>query len=54
MKKTGRTNSLTDVEGTLVGHFTSVKSASGVTVVICPKGATAGVDVRGKASVFDD
>ena len=47
--KTGRTNSLIDVEGTMVGHFTNMKSVSGVTVVICPEGATSGVDVRGSA-----
>ena len=47
--KTGRKNSLIDVEGTMVGHFTDIKSVSGVTVIICPEGATAGVDVRGSA-----
>ena len=47
--KTDRNNSLIDVEGTMVGHFTDIKSASGVTVVICPEGATAGLDVRGSA-----
>jgi L-aminopeptidase/D-esterase-like protein len=45
----GKKNSLTDVEGLLVGHFTDTKAACGVSVVICPKGATAGVDVRGSA-----
>lgn len=47
--KTGRNNSLIDIKGLMVGHFTDRKSASGVTVVICPEGATAGVDVRGSA-----
>lgn len=46
---TGKKNSLTDVEGILVGHFTDVRAASGVSVAICPTGATAGVDVRGSA-----
>ena len=45
----GKKNSLTDVEGILVGHYTDVQAASGVSVVICPEGATAGVDVRGSA-----
>lgn len=46
---TGKNNSLTDVEGLLVGHFTDTKAACGVSVAICPEGATAGVDVRGSA-----
>jgi L-aminopeptidase/D-esterase-like protein len=45
----GKNNSLTDVEGLLVGHFTDSKAACGVSVAICPDGATAGVDVRGSA-----
>jgi L-aminopeptidase/D-esterase-like protein len=45
----GKNNSLTDVEGLLVGHFTDTQAACGVSVAICPKGATAGVDVRGSA-----
>jgi L-aminopeptidase/D-esterase-like protein len=45
----GKNNSLTDVEGILVGHFTDSKAACGVSVAICPEGATAGVDVRGSA-----
>ena len=42
-------NSLIDVEGLMVGHFTDTQAACGVTVAICPEGATAGVDVRGSA-----
>ncbi|MBN2357385.1 P1 family peptidase [candidate division KSB1 bacterium] len=42
-------NAITDVSGLLVGHFTCAEHASGVTVVLCPKGAVAGVDVRGSA-----
>ncbi len=49
MTKTGKNNSLTDVEGILVGHFTDTEASSGVTVTLCPEGATAGVDVRGSA-----
>lgn len=45
----GEKNSLTDVEGILVGNYTDLRAASGVTVAICPEGATAGVDVRGSA-----
>lgn len=49
MTKTGKYNSLTDIKGILVGHYTDLEAASGVTVVLCPEGATAGVDVRGSA-----
>ena len=49
MAKTGESNSLTDVGGILVGHYTDTTAVSGVTVVVCPKGAVAGVDVRGSA-----
>ena len=49
MTKTGGSNGLTDVGGILVGHFTDTKAVSGVTAVVCPPGAVAGVDVRGSA-----
>lgn len=49
MSRISATNSLTDIPGLLVGHYTDVQAMSGVTVVICPKGAVAGVDVRGSA-----
>lgn len=49
MAKIGKHNALTDVDGILVGNYTDLKAVSGVTVVICPKGAVAGVDVRGSA-----
>lgn len=49
MNEYGEKNSLTDVEGLLVGHFTDTKAACGISVAICPEGATAGVDVRGSA-----
>ena len=45
----GKHNSLTDVEGILVGHYTDREAACGVSVAVCPEGATAGVDVRGSA-----
>src|SRR5687767_13645297 len=38
---------LTDVPGLLVGHAQDMAALTGVTVVLCPEGATAGVDVRG-------
>jgi L-aminopeptidase/D-esterase-like protein len=49
LAKTGKSNGLTDVGGILVGHYTDIQAVSGVTVVVCPKGAVAGVDVRGAA-----
>ncbi len=45
----GRFNSITDVTGIAVGHKTDLRAASGTTVVLCAKGAVAGVDVRGSA-----
>ena len=49
MPKPGPHNALTDVEGLLLGHCTKAQAASGTTVIICPEGAVAGVDVRGSA-----
>jgi len=49
MASIGKNNSLTDVSGILVGHYTDTKAVSGVTAIICPKGAIAGVDVRGSS-----
>ncbi len=40
---------MTDVEGLIVGHYTDIDAVCGVTAVICPEGAVAGVDVRGSA-----
>ena len=42
-------DALTDVAGLAVGHFTHPGRATGCTVVLCPQGAVAGVDVRGGA-----
>ncbi len=42
-------NAITDVDGITVGHFTNREAATGCTVVLCPEGAVAGVDVRGSA-----
>lgn len=41
--------SITDVPGLAVGHHTESARATGCTVVLCPQGATCGVDVRGAA-----
>jgi L-aminopeptidase/D-esterase-like protein len=49
MTMTGKINALTDIEGIVVGHSTSLEAASGVTVVLCKDGAVGGVDVRGSA-----
>jgi L-aminopeptidase/D-esterase-like protein len=43
------TNSLTDVPGIRVGHWTDPSACTGCTVVLCEQGAVAGVDVRGAA-----
>lgn len=40
---------LTAIEGITVGHATDATARTGCTVVLCPTGATAGVDVRGAA-----
>ena len=40
-------DAITDVAGLAVGHFTHAERATGCTVVLCPHGAVAGVDVRG-------
>ncbi len=49
MQQTGATNSLTDVIGIQVGHYTDPAAASGTTVVLCTGGAVGGCDVRGAA-----
>lgn len=45
----GPTDSLVDVPGLSVGHWTDRAAATGCTVILCPEGAVAGVDVRGGA-----
>lgn len=40
---------LTAIDGILLGHATDFDARTGCTVIICPEGATAGVDVRGAA-----
>src|SRR5258708_7179214 len=41
--------SITDVQGIKVGHFTDQRRPTGCTVIIAEDGATGGVDVRGAA-----
>jgi len=41
--------SISDMKGIRVGHAQDATAATGCTAVICPEGATAGVDVRGGA-----
>jgi len=43
------TNSITDINGLEVGHATNLDALTGCTVILCRKGATGGVDVRGGA-----
>ena len=40
---------LTAIDGIKVGHATNLTARTGCTVILCPAGATAGVDVRGAA-----
>ena len=40
---------LTAIDGITVGHATNLTARTGCTVVLCPAGATVGVDVRGAA-----
>ncbi len=42
-------NTITDVEGIEVGHWTNLEAATGCTVILCRQGAVGGVDVRGSA-----
>jgi len=47
--KATHNNSLTCLQGILVGHYTDQRRPTGCTVVLYPEGAVAGVDVRGAA-----
>ncbi len=42
-------NALTDVPGLRVGHWSDREGATGCTMVLCPQGGVADVDVRGSA-----
>jgi len=47
-------NAITDVRGIEVGHAQDEEALTGCTVILCRKGAVAGVDVLGRAKkVFD-
>ena len=41
---------ITDIPGLLAGHYTNEAAATGCTVVLCPDGAVAAIDLRGSAS----
>src|SRR5512144_2815299 len=43
------TNAITDVRNIRVGHAQNEEALTGYTVILCRKGAVAGVDVRGGA-----
>ncbi len=39
----------TTIPGFLIGHATEQSEPTGCTVIVCPEGATAGIDIRGAA-----
>ena len=41
--------SITQIPGIFAAHATNTEAGTGCTVIICPEGATGGVDVRGGA-----
>ena len=41
--------SITQIPGIFAAHATNTEAGTGCTVIVCPKGATGGVDVRGGA-----
>ncbi len=44
-----KNNSITLIDGIRVGHAQDAKALTGCTVILCEKGAVAGVDQRGGA-----
>ncbi|MEW6189796.1 MAG: P1 family peptidase [Actinomycetota bacterium] len=40
---------ITSVSGIRVGHYTDIESITGCTVILCPEGTIAGVEIRGGA-----
>lgn len=44
-----KNQTLTTIDGIEVGHATDLSAWTGCTVILCPAGATAGIDVRGAA-----
>lgn len=49
MPNEGRITSVTQIPGIFAGHATNLEAGTGCTVIVCPAGATGGVDVRGGA-----
>lgn len=47
--KTSTNHTITAIDGIQVGHATNIFARTGCTVILCPEGTTAGVDVRGAA-----
>ena len=47
--ETAKIRSFTQIPGVLAGHATLADAGTGCTVIVCPAGATGGVDVRGGA-----
>lgn len=47
--KDARIASITQIPGIYAAHATNEEGGTGCTVIVCPKGATGGVDVRGGA-----
>ena len=43
------TNTITDIPGIKVGHYTDTNAGTGCTVILTEDGAIAGVDVKGSA-----
>lgn len=46
---TSTNQTITAIDGIQVGHATNISAKTGCTVILCPAGTTAGVDVRGAA-----
>ena len=49
MPSASRIESVTQIPGIFAAHATNVAAGTGCTVIVCPDGATGGVDVRGGA-----
>ncbi len=49
MPNEGHITSVTQIPGIFAGHATNLEAGTGCTVIVCPAGATGGVDVRGGA-----
>ena len=49
IERASRIESITQIPGILCGHSTNLAAGTGCTVIVCPEGATGGVDVRGGA-----